>query len=363
MKTLTTLLISATLITSACTPKPDQKVEEKAEHKVEKKSEEKVEEKAEKKTEVSYKAVPNWLQLPDGIDIMGNSHGDIDIDSKGNIYVSINGDPKNPDDLKGIQVYSPDGKYLRNVKGAPTTLHGFVLKKGEDGDFLYVSVLGTDKVGTAKVIKMELDGTVLLTIDGHATVPDKFKGGKDGNVLKFTAVDVGPNGDIYVVDGYGRDFIHRYDKDGKYLTSFGGREEPYNFKTCHKIHIDPRFEPNRILCVDRANNRLVHLDLDGKFIGVVAEGLLFPAGAAFHKDLVAVGELEGRVAVFDKDGKLVAELGKNVVKEEIKTNKIKPENWRPGVCNASHGVIFDADGNVYETEYSLYGRVIRFDKQ
>jgi len=310
------------------------------------------------KAEVSYKPVPGWLKLPDGLKVLGNSHGDIDIDSKGNIYVSLNGDPKNPDDLKGLQVYSPDGKYLRNVKGAPTTLHGFVLKKEKEGDVLYLSVLSS-----AKVIKMKLDGTVLLTIDGKATIPDKFKGGKDKKALRFTAVDVGPNGDIYVVDGYGQDFIHRYDKSGKYLTSFGGREAPYSFKTCHKIHIDPRFEPNRILCVDRANNRLVHLDLDGKYIGVVAEGLLFPAGAAFYKDLVAVGELEGRVAVLDKEGKLVAEPGKNVVKAEIKTNKVKPENWRPGVSNAPHGVIFDADGNLYETEYSLYGRVIRFDKQ
>ena len=46
---------------------------------------------------------------------MGNAHGDVAISKAGDVYVSITGGSR-----AGIQVYSSDGKYLRNVKDAPT---------------------------------------------------------------------------------------------------------------------------------------------------------------------------------------------------------------------------------------------------
>ena len=56
----------------------------------------------------------------------------------------------------------------------------------------------------------------------------------------------------------------------KYVTSFGGNKAPYNFNTLHKPAIDTRFQPARIIAVDRANNRGVHMSLSGEFLGVVA---------------------------------------------------------------------------------------------
>ena len=60
-------------------------------------------------------------------------HGDVAVSSAGEIYVSVQ-DPK-----AGVQVYSADGKWIRNVKGAPNDFHGFVIRKQEDGEFLYRS--------------------------------------------------------------------------------------------------------------------------------------------------------------------------------------------------------------------------------
>jgi hypothetical protein len=90
-------------------------------------------------------------------------------------------------------------------------------------------------------------------------------------------MDVAPNGDLYVVDGYSSDVIHRFDGDGRYLASFGGKAAPYEFDILHKIAIDTRFEPVRIIATDRLNNRVVHLGLDGEFLGVVNADLLLPA--------------------------------------------------------------------------------------
>ena len=32
-----------------------------------------------------------------------------------------------------------------------------------------------------------------------------------------------PNGDIYVADGYGKDFVIQYDYKGNYIRHFGGQ--------------------------------------------------------------------------------------------------------------------------------------------
>src|SRR5947208_2937038 len=97
-------------------------------------------------------------------------------------------------------------------------------------------------------------------------------------------VAVSSNGDLYVTDGYASDYIHRFDHAGKYIKSFGGKKEPYNFNTLHKVAIDTRFQPARLIACDRANNRVVHLSLDGEFIGVVAKDLLLPAAIVLYGD-------------------------------------------------------------------------------
>ncbi|MCE9518968.1 MAG: hypothetical protein K8R87_05315 [Verrucomicrobia bacterium] len=212
---------------------------------------------------MEYKSVPNWLKLPEGRAQLGNQHGDVAVSSKGEVYVSIM-DPK-----AGLQVFSADGKYLRNVPDAPSDFHGFVIHKEADGEFIYGAGLVS-----GNILKLTLDGKVLLNIPSTA-IPDEFKNkGKDGkSVVRLTAMDVAPNGDLYVTDGYASDYVHRFDKTGKYIKSFGGKKEPYSFKTLHKIAIDTRFTPARVIGCDRANGRVVHMSLDGEFLGVVAKDL------------------------------------------------------------------------------------------
>lgn len=301
---------------------------------------------------VEYKAVPDWVKLPAGRTQLGNQHGDVAVSSKGEVYVSIM-DPK-----AGLQVFSPDGKYLRNVPDAPSDFHGFVIHKEAGGEFIYGS-----RLVAGNVVKMTLDGKVLLDIPSSA-IPDEFKSkGKDGKaVVRLTAMDVAPNGDLYVTDGYSSDYVHRFDKTGKYLKSFGGKKEPYGFKTLHKIAIDTRFSPPRIIGVDRANGRVVHMSLDGEFLGVVAKDLLMPAAVVIHGDQAIIGEIKGRITVLDKEGKIVTQFGANDQADEVGTNKTEPAKWRTGVVTAPHGVACDEKGDVFVSEYSLFGRVHRFDR-
>lgn len=302
-----------------------------------------------------YAAVPKYLKLPDGLDKMGNAHGDVAIAANGDVYVSITAGPK-----AGIQVYDSKGNYKRNVAGAPKDFHGFVIRKSQEGEFIYGASLGGQVI-----YKLTLEGKKVLTIQPSA-VPAKFKKkgrGKNAALrMRLTAMDVAPNGDLFVVDGYSSDFIHRFDKAGKYIKSFGGRgKAPYNFKTLHKIAVDTRFDPARIIGVDRENMRAVHLSLDGKFLGVINNELLRPAAVAVHGKLAAIGEIKGRVALLDRHGKVVKTLGFNDDPKNAMNNKTPPERWFPGIVTAPHGVAFNEKGDLFVAEYSIYGRVHRFN--
>ena len=300
---------------------------------------------------VEYKVVPDWLKLPEGRPQLGNQHGDIAVSSKGEVYVSI------MDKKAGVQVYSPDGKWLRNLPDAPDDFHGFVIKKQADGEFIY-----GPRLGGGNILKLTLEGKVVLDIPS-SVIPDDFKvKNKEGKTrVAMTGMDVAPDGDWYVTDGYASSYVHRFDKTGKYLKSFGGKKAPYNFTTLHKIAVDTRFTPVRIICCDREALRVVHLSTDGEFLGVVAKDLLAPAAITVQGDYALVGEIRGQVSVLDKEGKVVARLGLNTTKGETGNNSLEPAKWRPGFVTAPHGVAFNAAGDIFVSEYNKFGRVHRWN--
>jgi hypothetical protein len=302
---------------------------------------------------IDFKTVPDWLKLPDGRPTLGNQHGDVAVSARGEVYVSVQ-DPQ-----AGLQVYAPDGKFLRNVPDAPSDFHGFVIRTQPDGEFIFGS-----RLREQTIVKMTLDGKVVMTIPASA-IPDQFKNrnARSGQLaLALTGLDVAPNGDLYVTDGYASDYIHRFDRTGKYLTSFGGKKEPYNFSTLHKLAMDTRFQPVRIIACDRANNRVVHLSLNGDFIGVVAKDLLLPAAVTISGEYAIIGELKGQVSVLDKAGAVVARLGTNTG-EGVGSNQLKPEFWKPGLVLSPHGVAVNDHGDLFVSEFNMFGRVHRFNRQ
>jgi hypothetical protein len=294
----------------------------------------------------NYTVVPNWAKVPTGEKQIGSMHGDVAVSSKGEVYVSVQGGP-----MAGIQVYSATGKYLRNVPGAPGDFHGFVIKKLAGGEHIYGA-----RLGGQNILKLTLDGKVKLDIPG-SVIPAKLK---NGNRLRLTAMDVAPNGDLFVVDGYSSDRIHHFDKAGKYLKSFGGKKE-FGTKTLHKICIDTRYNPPRILGADREGLRLIHVSLEGKFLGVYAKDVLRPAAVAVYGDLAVAGEIKGRATLYDKSGKVVAKLGHNTAPGETATNRLPPAKWRPGIFSAPHGVAFNAAGDLFVAEYTVFGRIHRYN--
>lgn len=296
----------------------------------------------------------HFLMPPDGMLTIGDSHGDIAVSPTGEIYVSVQGGLR-----PGVQVYSGQGHYLRNVPNAPNDLHGFVIAAAPDG---MPSIFGARLVGQ-QIVELALDGKVLLTISGSA-IPDQYKARTDDRVsVNLTSVAVAPNGDIYAVDGYGLDFIHRFDRTGRYLNTFGGRGEPWDFKQCHKIALDSRFKPPRLLCADRQHDRLIHMDLEGHVLGVFAAGLRRPSALAVYRDELAVAELGGRVTVFDLQGKVIASIGENDNAQEVRTSQISPDRWDRGLFYSPHGITYDRSGNLLVTEWNQWGRVVLLSRK
>jgi len=292
--------------------------------------------------EVAYEFVPNFIQPPPGKETIGNGHGEIAVDSAGLIYVSVQ------DKDAGIQVYGKDGKFIKALV-LPPTLHGFVIRKDGDGEFIFAAVLGEQKV-----IKCTLDGTVVMTIP-----TSEFPADKAGKGLKLTNCDVAANGDIYVVDGYGQSFIFVFSRDGKFKKVFGGPGEPLKLANAHKVFVDRRFEPARVMICDRGHKRMLHTDLEGNFIGEIAAEMRNPSSASFHGNLMCVAEIAGNVSVWDKDNKRVADLGTSP--KPTNTPGIEPKDWQQGVVTSPHGITFDNDGNILETEWNKWGRVLRWN--
>ena len=299
--------------------------------------------------EHSYESVPNWCQLPEGRQTLGPTHGGIVEDKEGNIYFTMDGGPS------AILVYKPDGKFVRAIGDEKLTgIHGLCINDEGGEQFLYAAHLKGKQA-----LKMKLDGTVLWSIPFEkVNESGKYKEAKQ---FSPTAIAVGPDGSVYVADGYGQNWIHRFDKDQKYVASFGGSgTEPGQFKTCHGLALDRRGDKPLLLVADRENRRLQHFDLEGKYVAVVTEGLRRPCSLSFHKGRVAVAELEARVTILDEKNQQVAHLGDNPKRDQWANYNVAPADWKPGIFTAPHGVSFDREGNVYVMDWNSSGRVSKF---
>lgn len=286
----------------------------------------------------TFIADAQWGTMKDGAKL-GPTHGSVVVDSNGLIYVSSDG----PD---SIFVFDALGKLIKTIAPETSGLHHMAIVKEGDKEFIY----GAQLQGKQRIVKMGLDGKVVMEISPETA---EVEGGYKGT----TGVAIAPDGSIFVSMGYGSNLIHKFDKAGKHLKTFGGRGDgEEKFKTPHTISIDPRFEEPRLLVCDREKRRLVHFDLEGNFLSVHAKNLRRPCAVSFHGDVCAVAELESRVTIIDKNGTPISFLGDNPNKKHWANFKVAPKDQKVGVFSAPHGLSFDKDGNLYVQDWNMTGR-------
>ena len=290
----------------------------------------------------TYEVVRGWPSYPEGKQ-MGSLHGDMAADSSGNVYLSTG---------ESIHVFDASGKFVRDLGTETRGVHGMKVRKQGDEEFLFIA-----QNSLKRVAKLKLDGTTVWSIVGPPKVEGMYP-----NPGKYapTDVDVAPDGTLFIADGYGMSLMHIYDKDQKYVKSFGGKGTDYGkFNVCHNVLVDTRSDQPVLLISDRQNNRLHAYDLDGKFLQMVAAGLRQPCAADTFGELLAVSELGGRVSIFDKNNQLLARLGDEPA-ARAKGNGAPPDKWVEGAVVAVHGLTFDSKGDLYAMEWNRFGRTTKY---
>lgn len=290
-----------------------------------------------------YGWVPGWGRLDDGREL-GNTHGCLVVDKKGRILA-------NTDTEHAVVVFSPDGRLLaswgKEFRGG---LHGMCLRDEDGVEFLYLA-----HTGRHEVVKTTLDGEVQWTLGW----PEQAGIYDSEAQYRPTAVAVAPDGRLFVADGYGKSWVHLYDRDRGYLRSIGGPgKEPGRMQTPHGLHLDTRGEEPLLLVCDRENHRLQWFTLDGVFVRAVEQGLKRPCNAwPLGDGGLAVADLVGRVTILDRNGAVVCHLGDDADPQLQARNGVGREHWRDGTFFAPHAVCADRDGSLYVMDWNATGRL------
>jgi hypothetical protein len=134
------------------------------------------------------------------------------------------------------------------------------------------------------------------------------------------------------------------------------------FNTAHGMTLDTRYDPPRLLICDRNHEpkgRLLHYDLNGKFIAEVVTGLGMPTSVAVQGEYVSVPDLHGRLVILDKSNTIVAVLGHNSDPNTRVNYNVPQEQWIEGIFNGTHGSYWDPEGNLYIQDWNVSGRIIK----
>ncbi|MCA9005542.1 MAG: hypothetical protein KDA70_09745, partial [Planctomycetaceae bacterium] len=264
------------------------------------------------------------------------------------------------------------GKYVRSFgKQFQGGGHGLEVRQEGTDQFLYVTAYQHLKT----FAKLDLKGETVWQkyapmiskcyAEGEATNPQKLWGRDRFLPTNFA---FHPDGGFYLADGYGAYQIHRYDKNGLWMSAFGGEgKEDGKFKLPHGLWIDsrPGREPS-VVVADRANARLQWFTLDGKHLQTMT-GFILPANLDTYQDLLLVPDLASRITLLDKDNKVIAHLGQDPEWEKaMKTAKPRmretPDKWQAGRFVHPHDACFDQNGDIFVAEWVATGRISKLKR-
>ena len=229
--------------------------------------------------------------------------------------------------------------------------------------------------GGHQVFKLSQDGKVLLTLGK--------KGVAGAGLDEFDAptdVAIAPNGDIFVGDGHsgggtgtGNARIMKFDKDGKFLKTWGKKGMgPGEFDVIHTLAFDSR---GRLFVGDRQNNRIQIFDQNGGFI---AQWFQFgrPSGMYIdNNDVIYVADSESRDGRTNTGALTLAPTGYGFNQGAQRGIRIGSaadgtvQYFIPDACpypyaggsSLAEGVTVDSEGNVYGADF--LGDVRKFVKK
>jgi hypothetical protein len=288
--------------------------------------------------EIPYDAA-DILKMPDDI-YLGEAVG-VATNSKGHIFVYTRTGSVNATTGTNRVFVRPSsrlfefdqtGKYVREIGQG---LYGFLFAhtvRVDPQDNIWVIDEGSNMV-----IKFNPEGRVVMTMGrkpeairiptppvpapqpapaaGAAPAPSGA-GIPGDNFSRPTDVAWDAAGNIFVADGYGNARVAKFDRNGKFIKSWGSRgTEPGQFNTLHTIAIDAK---DNVYVGDRGNRRIQVFDNDGtfktQFLNVGAPWAICitpgPRQYLYSSNSNGTASMEdGEIYKMDLDGKILGKFG------------------------------------------------------
>ena len=276
-----------------------------------------------------YTVEENWWTLPEGWEFGWIPA--VAVDSQDRVYVySRSEHPMVVFDRNGNFIDSWGDDILKDA-------HGILI---DADDNIYCTERETHVVR-----KFNTAGELLMTL-GTPDVP-----GAEGEPFNLpTDFALGPDGEMYISDGYGNARVHKYSPDGELLKSWGQPGTgPGEFDLPHCVRVDPR---NRLMVADRENNRIQFFTLDGEYIEEWGDLLQPDTIYIDDDDLVYIAELGQRISIMTLDGEVISQWGS------------ERGSTVPGEFLACpHGIWLDSRGDIYVGEVQADARLQKFIRQ
>jgi hypothetical protein len=294
-----------------------------------------------------YRVHQAWGDLDPAKTPVKNCHEMVQ-DAKGRL-IMVGDETKN-----NILIYDRSGMLLDSWGTSWEGGHGLTLWEAGGEEFLFVC----DTKGS--VVKTTLEGKELLQID-H---PSTFGAYKEEDAFHPTESAIGPNGDIYVADGYGSQYVLQFTSEGEFIRKFGGRGDADDqFQTAHGVCVDNRDKDNPTLIVtSRAHNSFKRFTLDGEYLATIFLPGAFVCRAVIDDDNLYSGVCwsrlrylnqtpnSGFVTILDNMDKVVSNPGGT--KPEYRDGTLQLMLQNQPVFKHCHDVCVDTDKNLYICQWN-----------
>jgi hypothetical protein len=295
-----------------------------------------------------YRVHKAWGNLDPSKTPVKNCH-EMVMDSKGRL-IMITDEVKN-----NIIVYDRSGKLITTWGHDFLGGHGLTLFNEGGTEVLFIC-----DPETGRVVKTTLDGKILMELP-H---PKNINEYEEGKPYKPTETAIAPNGDIYIADGYGSQYILQFNAAGEFVRKFGGPGDgEQQFSTAHGVCIDQRQKNNiTLLCTSRAHNSFKRFTLDGKYLSTIFIPGAFVCRPVIDAQNIYAGVCwsrlrylnqtpdSGFVTILDSRDKVISNPGGT--KPEYVKGVLQLMVQEKPVFNHCHDVCVDNDKNLYVCQWN-----------